>query len=106
MDISKAVIIHSNETLMQYAVNYGPIATFINGEDIQFYRGGIMSNYTCNTRPTQAVIIVGYGTDKLAGDYWIVKNSWGNNWGEGGYMKLERNKHFCGIGYQAYYPTL
>jgi len=38
-----------------------------------------------------AVQLVGYGTDEAEGDYWIVRNSWGTGWGEGGYIRLARD---------------
>lgn len=41
-------------------------------------------------------MIVGYGTEDGA-DYWIVKNTWGERWGEKGYFKLLRGKEHCGI---------
>ena len=36
--------------------------------------------------------LVGYGTDEKYGDYWLVRNSWGTNWGENGYIRIKREK--------------
>ena len=40
-----------------------------------------------------AVTLIGYGTDPSEGDFWLVKNSWGASWGEGGYIRLRRQVH-------------
>lgn len=41
--------------------------------------------------------MVGYGSDDGI-DYWIVKNSWGSDWGDEGYFKIIRGERHCGFG--------
>lgn len=69
-----------------------------------FYKGGVYDQ-PCGDNLNHGVLIVGYGKD-----YYIVKNSWGNGWGEDGYIKMKRdNKEgegICGIRMAASYPIL
>ncbi|XP_040198795.1 zingipain-2-like [Rana temporaria] len=80
----------------------GPISVGIDAsEDFMLYKTGIFTG-DCTDQPTHAVIIVGYGTEydektEQETDYWIIKNSWAEVWGDKGYAKLERNVNLCGI---------
>ncbi len=39
-----------------------------------------------------AVQLVGFGTDAELGDYWLIRNSWGESFGEGGFIRLRREE--------------
>jgi KDEL-tailed cysteine endopeptidase len=62
----------------------------------------------CGTELDHGVAIVGYGTTLDGTKYWVVRNSWGPEWGEKGYIRMQRgisNKEgLCGIAMEASYP--
>merc|ERR1712223_452285 len=77
---------------------YGAVATHIYASDPGFgnYKSGVF-NACSTTSINHAVVVVGYGTEN-GNPYWIVKNSWGDNWGDKGYIKMYRGNKICGIG--------
>ena len=77
---------------------YGAVATGIYASDNGFgnYKAGVFDKCS-STAINHAVTVVGYGTEN-GQPYWLIKNSWGENWGDGGYVKIARGKSECGIG--------
>jgi cathepsin L len=78
--------------LLTAVATIGPIAVSVDAKKWSSYTKGIFNG--CDTDVDydidHAVQLVGYGTDSGT-DYWIVRNSWGPNWGEMGYIRLLRH---------------
>ena len=92
----------------------GPVSIGIEADQVafQYYDGGILDG-NCGTAIDHGVLAVGYGEDETTKQkYWIVKNSWGDDWGEEGYVRICRdcNKNGdegeCCILCQPSYPTV
>lgn len=112
VSIRKYVVIpEDNEKALQEAIaTVGPIAVGIDAshKSFQFYSSGIYREPKCNPDDIDhAMLVVGYGTDKHGKDYYILKNSWGTDWGENGYMRIARNRNnSCGIASNGVYPVI
>ena len=75
------------------------------GTDMMHYRTGIYEcsgKCNCMKPPDHAVVVVGY-----APDYWKIRNSWGPEWGDGGYILMSRKtKNMCNIASMPTRPLL
>nr|XP_013006235.1 cathepsin W isoform X2 [Cavia porcellus] len=105
--------------IARYVATQGPITVIINSKILQHYKKGIIKGTSSKCDPwfvDHYVLLVGYGRSKAEEEkwtetdlshsnrpprhsipYWILKNSWGANWGEEGYFRLHRGSNTCGI---------
>jgi C1A family cysteine protease len=103
-----------SEASLANAVAGQPVAVSIEagGDNFQHYKKGVY-NGPCGTNLNHGVTVVGYGQEEAAGGdkYWIIKNSWGESWGDGGYIKMRKDvagkpEGLCGIAIRPSYPLM
>lgn len=85
-----------SESRIPYILNtHGPVSVAIDvgtTELLMSYEDGVFPGVACGDKIDHAVTIVGYTPD-----YWIVRNSWSQEWGDDGYFYLERDVNACGV---------
>uniref|UniRef100_A0A7N0UM27 Uncharacterized protein n=1 Tax=Kalanchoe fedtschenkoi TaxID=63787 RepID=A0A7N0UM27_KALFE len=94
------------EGLLKAVANQPAVASVKVGKEFQFYDGGIFDG-GCGATLNHVVVVVGYGVADDGTKYWILRNSWGEEWGESGYMRVQRdtgNGGVCGVGTDVSYP--
>ena len=90
--------------LMAAVAEIGPVSIIMNFTDTLIGWGirpndDIYSDVNCvaKYKGNHAVVVVGYGTENSQ-DYWIIKNSWGENWGSDGFIRIDRKMtDMCGM---------
>ena len=71
----------------------GPITVAVDASSMQHLKGEFQYDDGCSTQTNHAVLLVGWNEK-----YWIIKNSWGTDWGVDGYLYLDRTRNnLCGI---------
>lgn len=103
-----------NETALLLAVAHQPVSVALDGGSraLRLIGTGIFGSAgePCTTNLNHAMTIVGYGTDEHGTRYWLMKNSWGSDWGDKGYVKFARDvaseiNGVCGLALEASYPV-
>jgi C1A family cysteine protease len=97
--ISGHLLLPNDERALAAALTtHGPLSAAINASpsSMQFYSTGIYRDRSCTgtmASLNHAVVLTGYTRDS-----WILKNSWGSDWGRQGYLYLARNSgNLCGV---------
>ena len=106
----------NDQLTLMAAVALGPVSIAIEADTriFQSYKSGVITGTSCGTTLDHGVLIVGYGTETGAETdipYWLVKNSWGETWGDDGYVKIERSSKtndpgVCGVAMQPSFPVV
>jgi len=81
-------------TMMTNLVNWGPLSICVYAEPWQDYQGGVLMASDCQGQTDHCVQAVGYDLTQST-PFWIVRNSWGADWGENGYIRLQYGKDTC-----------
>ncbi|KAL5268625.1 hypothetical protein ACHWQZ_G002465 [Mnemiopsis leidyi] len=92
----------SSGSLQRILTMYTPAAAFTVEDDFFAYKDGVYNGCESPKSVNHGVIIVGYSPS-----YWEVKNSWGKDWGEEGYVKFSRSRdNVCQLTSRVMYPVV
>jgi len=74
----------------------GPISCGISADDeMEAYTGGIFKQYKMFPMINHIVSLVGWGKNTTSGEeYWVLRNSWGTEWGESGFMRITTDSKY------------
>ena len=104
---SYTVVVPKNQANVIAAVAFGPVVSAVDAEAYvwQFYQQGVINNFCGNTIDHWVLIV---GLNYQTGNYYICKNSWGQDWGESGYVRIAIGTGFgtCGIQTLASFPNI
>jgi len=82
----------SNAQLQTYLTTVGPLSIAVDADTFQMYDSGVLN--CTGSQLDHGVLLVGYTADT-----WIIKNSWGKNWGEAGFVRVQNKAgHNCAVG--------
>lgn len=94
--------VSKNANALKSAVQGQPISIGVDAGAWQSYRSGVLTK-RCGRSLDHSVLLVGYDE---SGSYWKVKNSWGQSWGESGFIRLTMTGDQCGVYDDASFPTV
>nr|CAD7423421.1 unnamed protein product [Timema monikensis] len=101
---------HYSEGTVQYSRYNSTVASLVLTDSSQLTSDsqnlGVYLSKDCDPDTmTHAATLCGFGTENGL-DYWLLKNSWGTDWGEDGYIKLSRKNNTCGVTNACSFPLI
>lgn len=111
--LTSVVVVRQTVHALMMALLLGPVSVAIEADSgvFQSYKSGVITSPLCGSKLNHGVLCVGYG-EEHGTKYFLVKNSWGTDWGLKGYVKIGRDPAeellggACGILKMASYPKL
>lgn len=92
------------QPLMDAVTTKGPVVVSIDASGWNSYGGGVFDTCNRDSVVNHAVVLIGYGhSTEHNKDYWYIRNSWGEAWGENGFIRLQRHSSdqgdagYCGV---------
>lgn len=100
----------TQDEIKRAIVEYGPVIVGLNfiPKTFRFYKQGIYDDSDCTDKETNhAVVAVGFGKDEESGlDYFILRNSYSEAWGENGYIRIAMKSKTFYEPFYAYFPLM
>jgi len=94
----------SEQTMASFLAANTPMSIIVDASSWSSYSGGVLSAAECGHNLDHAVQAIGYNGLSTTG-YWIVRNSWGADWGENGYIRLQFGKKHLWYDLGSYCPN-
>ncbi|CAJ0949223.1 unnamed protein product, partial [Mesorhabditis belari] len=112
-DSGYMTVSRDEQTIKSALFEIGPLAVSLFASNHFRYNytkdSGVYRDDPCSDQKVNhGVLLVGYGVDEKEGPFWLIKNSWGVEWGERGYVRLERSSRnvACLMSQQPIYPIV
>lgn len=96
--VDEYYLLKDEDAMMSHIFSTGPISICVDASTWSSYVSGIIT--TCGLNVDHCVQAVGLNTDE---GYWIIRNSWGTEWGNDGYIWVESGSNMCNIAYDPKY---
>eukprot|EP01084_Bolivina_argentea_P236702 397934_1 len=94
---------YAESNIMKELYARGPVVCSIDSHPLYEYAGGVFKQKVNSSSTHHVVSIVGWGEEEDGTKYWVVRNSWGEYWGEMGWFRIKRGENLLLIESKCYF---